>query len=293
MRCASTGLKNTLMEIIPEKRELFKKLRTEHGQTSLGNVTIEAAMGGMRGMKAMLWEGSVLDPEEGIRFHGMTIPECQETLPKGTDGKEMAPEAMFWLLLTGQVPSQEQIRAFSKDLSSRVSSGPKPDLSGAANTNVHPMVRLSTAVLALSNQSKFSKAYVEGVDKAAYWELSILPTTKCLTVVYEDALNLLAWMPTLAAYSLVQPKSIDALWDRCGGMSEHDWCKNFALMLDPERASKNPDFADLIRLYVALHGDHEGGNVSAHATHLVGSALSDAYLSYSAGLNGYLHSFCR
>lgn len=32
--------------------------------------------------------------------------------------------------------------------------------------------------------------------------------------------------------------------------------------------------------------DHEGGNVSAHTTHLVGSALSDPYLSYAAGLNG-------
>ena len=107
--------------------------------------------------------------------------------------------------------------------------------------------------------------------------------------MYEDALNLLAWVPTVAAYSLVQPKSIDALWERCGDMTAHDWCKNFAFMLDPKKASENEDFIDLIRLYVALHGDHEGGNVSAHATHLVGSALSDAYLSYSAGLNGYRH----
>lgn len=32
--------------------------------------------------------------------------------------------------------------------------------------------------------------------------------------------------------------------------------------------------------------DHEGGNVSAHTVHLVGSALSDPYLSFAAGLNG-------
>jgi citrate synthase len=37
---------------------------------------------------------------------------------------------------------------------------------------------------------------------------------------------------------------------------------------------------------MVIHADHEGGNVSAHTTHLVGSALSDAYLSYSAGMNG-------
>ena len=34
------------------------------------------------------------------------------------------------------------------------------------------------------------------------------------------------------------------------------------------------------------YSDHEGGNVSAHTTHLVASALSDAYLSYSAGIAG-------
>jgi citrate synthase len=108
-----------------------------------------------------------------------------------------------------------------------------------------------------------------------------------LIEVYEDAMNLLAWAPTIAAYSLVQPGSIEALWERTADMTSHDWCKNFAFMLDPKKAADSEDFVDLIRLYVALHGDHEGGNVSAHATHLVGSALSDAFLSYSSGLNGY------
>jgi citrate synthase len=112
-----------------------------------------------------------------------------------------------------------------------------------------------------------------------------------LIIVYEDAMNLLAWLPTVAAYSLTQPSSIEALWERCGDMTKHDWCKNFALMLDPKKAEANEDFVDLIRLYVALHGDHEGGNVSAHASHLVGSALSDAFLSYSAALNGFYNSF--
>jgi len=49
---------------------------------------------------------------------------------------------------------------------------------------------------------------------------------------------------------------------------------------------KDAAFTELVRLYLTLHSDHEGGNVSAHATHLVGSALSDPYLSFSAGMNG-------
>ena len=64
----------------------------------------------------MVWEGSVLDADEGIRFHGKTIKECQRILPKGLSGDEMLPEGMFWLLLTGQVPSTAQVRALSRTL---------------------------------------------------------------------------------------------------------------------------------------------------------------------------------
>jgi citrate synthase len=290
VRFASTlSLKDVVREKIPEKRELLKKLRSKE-DISLGEVTIGSAVGGMRGLKVMLWEGSVLDPDEGIRFHGMTIPDCQEKLPKGKTGREMLPESMFWLLLTGEVPTEEQVRGLSQELAERVlNTSTKPDLRGVQNTNVHPMVRLSTGVLALSDQSEFSKAYIKGMKKTDHWESSIFLPSYSLMAVYEDAMNLLAWLPTVAAYSLIQPSSVESLWQRCGDMTKNDWCKNFAFMLDPKKAASNEDFVDLIRLYVALHGDHEGGNVSAHASHLVGSALSDAFLSYSAALNG-LHN---
>ena len=51
-----------------------------------------------------MWEGSVLDAEEGIRFRGKTIPECQNELPKAPGGSEPLPEGLFWLLLTNKVP---------------------------------------------------------------------------------------------------------------------------------------------------------------------------------------------
>lgn len=73
----------------------------------------------MRGIKAMLWEASVLDPLEGIRFHGLSIPECQKQLPTAPDGKEILPESMLWLLLTGQVPTTEQARELSKELAEK------------------------------------------------------------------------------------------------------------------------------------------------------------------------------
>ena len=222
----------------------------------------------------MIWEGSVLDPDEGIRFHGRTIQDCQKQLPKGLSGTEMLPEAIFWLLLTGQIPSVPQVRKFSRQLAE------KAEIPGFVNQmldnfpqDLHPMTQFACAVSALNHTSSFAKAYERGLNKADYWE----PT-------FDDCIDLIAKLPTIAAKIYQNayrgggalPASVDL---------DQDWSYNFAAMLG-KGGKDNEGFQDLLRLYMALHGDHEGGNVSAHATHLVGSALSDPYLSYSAGLQG-------
>lgn len=222
----------------------------------------------------MIWEGSVLDANEGIRFHGRTIRDCQEQLPKGKTGTEMLPESMFWLLLTGEVPSTNQVRQFSRELAQKAA---LPDYVETMLDNfppdMHPMTQFACAVSALNKTSVFAKAYEKGMNKADYWE----PT-------FEDSISLIAKLPTIAAKIYQNsyhgggplPAQIDP---------EQDWCYNYAAMLG-KGGKENEGFQDLLRLYCALHGDHEGGNVSAHSTHLVGSALSDAFLSYSAGLQG-------
>jgi len=222
----------------------------------------------------MVWEGSVLDANEGIRFHGRTIEDCQKELPKGTSGTEMLPEAMFWLLLTGEVPSTSQVRVLSRELAEKAQ---VPEFVNQMldnfPTDLHPMTQFACAVSALNHTSQFAKAYEKGLNKAEYWE----PT-------FDDAISLLAKLPTVAAKIYQNayrgggalPAQVDV---------NEDWSYNFAAMLG-KGGRENEDFQDLLRLYLALHGDHEGGNVSAHATHLVGSALSDPFLSYSAGLQG-------
>lgn len=226
-----------------------------------------------RGLKAMVWEGSVLSAEEGIRFHGHTIQDCQKLLPKGTSGTEMLPEAMFWLLLTGQVPSTSQIRAFSRELAEK-SALPTFVESMLDNfpKDLHPMTQFSCAVSALNHTSAFAKAYERGTNKADYWE----PT-------FDDSISLIAKLPVIAA------KIYQNSYKAGGPLPDldlnQDWSHNFAMMLG-KGGKEDEGFQDLLRLYLALHGDHEGGNVSAHATHLVGSALSDPFLSYSAGLQG-------
>ncbi|WEW61460.1 citrate synthase [Emydomyces testavorans] len=269
---AESELKSVLKEVIPAKRALLKQLK-EHGDDKIGDVTISNVIGGMRGLKAMVWEGSVLDPNEGIRFHGRTIKDCQKELPKGTSGSEMLPEAMFWLLLTGQVPTTPQIRTFSRELAEK-SHLPKHvlDMIKSFPRDMHPMTQLSIAVAALNTESKFAKRYAEGMNKADYWEPA-----------FDDSIALLAKIPRVAAL-VFRPNEVDTVGTQDLD-STQDWAYNFAVLLG-KGGKEHESFHDVLRLYLALHGDHEGGNVSAHATHLVGSALSDPFLSYSAGLLG-------
>lgn len=70
--------------------------------------------GGMRGIRGLVTETSVLDPDEGIRFRGYSIPECQKLLPTAKGGKEPLPEGLFWLLVTGDIPTQQQVEAITR-----------------------------------------------------------------------------------------------------------------------------------------------------------------------------------
>lgn len=222
----------------------------------------------------MIWEGSVLDANEGIRFHGRSIKDCQRELPKGTSGTEMLPEAMFWLLLTGEVPTVGQTRALSRQLAEQAAIPAfVAKMLDDFPTDLHPMTQFACAVSALNYESKFAKAYEKGLNKAEYWE----PT-------FDDSLSLLAKLPTIAAKIYKNAYHGGGALPAEADLSQ-DWSYNFAAMLG-KGGAEHEGFQDLLRLYLALHGDHEGGNVSAHATHLVGSALSDPFLSYSAGLQG-------
>lgn len=288
IRRYSTDLKSTLQRAIPAKQELFQQVKKGLAEKKIGDLTVGGTIGGMRGYKSLLWEASVVDPNEGIRFHGHTIQDCQGFLPTAKDEvndahSEMLPESMFWYLLTGEKPSQEQINEFSAELASKAKLPSYLEkILDSLPTSLHPMTQLSIGISALNNDSTFAKAYEKGIPKSEYWEY-----------VFEDSINLIAKLPSLVgriySNSYHQGAALGEL------NSDKDWSYNLSSLLGMTADSKNinhlsreegKDFVNLVRLYCALHGDHEGGNVSAHATHLVGSALSDPYLSYSAGVQG-------
>jgi len=263
------SLKEKFSSKLEPMREKVKTLIKEHGDAKISEVTVAQAYGGMRGVKCMVTETSALDPFEGIRFRGFNIPELREKLPKAPGGEEPLPEGIFYLLLTGELPTEEDVKEITEEWRKR---SPLPDylieILKATPKDTHPMTQFSQGILALQKESMFAKQYREGMSKMEYWD-----------PMFEDAMNLLAKLPLIASYIYRKTYKND---EHIPPDPNLDWGGNFAHMIGIE----DEKFKELMRLYLVIHSDHEGGNVSAHTTHLVGSTLSDAYYSLSAGMNG-------
>lgn len=247
----------------------IKDLLKEHGNKKIGEVALAQIYQGMRGITGLVTETSLLDTQEGIRFRGYTIPELQQKLPKAPDGDQPLPEGLFYLMLIGELPTEEDVNHITS-VWQRRSHVPNHVFAtiDALPITAHPMTMFVTGVMALQTESNFAKEYAKGLNKKDYW-----------SITYDDAMDLIARLPRIAAY----------IYRRKYKNNEHiqpngllDWSGNLAHMMGYEDES----FKELMRLYMTIHADHEGGNVSAHTTHLVGSALSDVYLSYAAGMNG-------
>lgn len=247
----------------------IKALLKEHGDKKIGEVTLSQIYQGMRGITGLVSETSLLDAQEGIRFRGYTIPELSEKLPKAFKGTEPLPEGLFYLMLLGELPTEYDVQNLTS-LWQRRSHVPNHVFATieALPVSTHPMTQFVIAIMALQTESSFAKRYAAGMSKKDYWEAT-----------FDDAMDLVARLPRVAAY-IYRRKYKGGEHIQPNGLL--DWSGNFAHMMGYD----SEEFKELMRLYMTIHADHEGGNVSAHTTHLVGSALSDPYLSFAAGMNG-------
>jgi len=243
-------LQNALAKNIPLWRAEISDLIQKHGSKKISDVTLLQAYGGMRGVKGMVCDTSEVPPDTGLLIRGIPVGDLVNKTPEDT----------FYLLCTGKLPNAKDRRALTEELNSRarVPSYVWKVLEAMPH-NTPPMCLLNTAILSMQRESKFAKAYAAGLNKKDYWQ----PTL-------EDGLDLLARIPTIAAaiYRMRFKKG-----KRINPRKGLTFAQNYAHMLglsDPDG-----EFADCMRLYLVLHSDHEGGNVSAHTCHVVGSALSD------------------
>jgi citrate synthase len=265
---------------LPAWRERMKSLAKDHADVVVDHVTVGQIVGGMRDIKSLLTDVSFVDPAEGIRFRGMSIPEVLKKLPKARGGKMPLVGGLYYLLMIGEVPTKEQAMEVEAEWAKRAD---VPDyvfkMLKSMPKETHPMTLFSQAVLSLQNGSVFASKY-HSMKKDVYWEAAL-----------EDSLNLTAKLPLIAAYIYRMKYFGESKKPKFN--AKQDYGMNFARMM---KVSDKKGYAELARLYFILHSDHESGNASAHAMHLAGSTLSDAFYSFSASLNalaGPLHGLAN
>ena len=254
-------LKNNLKDRIPLVQEEIKQLIAQKGDQKISDVTVSQAYSGLRGIKAFVCDTSSVSADKGLIIRGIPLMEITDILP----------EEVFFLLLTGALPNKAELNDLQNEFSSHLSVPDYVwDVLKKMPHDSHPMTMFNMGILTMQGESVFRKKYDNGMKKNEYWE-----------AILEDGIRLLAKLPALGAgiYRMRFNKG-----DRIEPDVKKDWAGNFVKMTG--LPDKDGDFHKLMQLYLMLHCDHEGGNVSAFASHTVASALSDPYYAVCAGLNG-------
>ena len=253
-------LQEALSKKIPAWQEDLKKILDENGAKVISEVTIAQAAKGMRGVKSMICDTSAVSADEGLIIRGYPILQITNKLP----------EEVFYLLLTGDLPDQLQLSDLQNQLRAHQN---VPDyvweVLDAMPENSHPMTMLSVAIQSMRVESLFVEKFNKGTPKNEYWKW-----------ILDDGIKLIGALPSIAAFIY---RKITKNNDRIDPDVNLDWAGNYAYMLG---INESDDFKKLMRLYLMLHSDHEGGNVSAFSSLTVASSLSSPFLAIGAGLNG-------
>ena len=253
-------LQETLSKKIPAWQEDLKKILDENGAKVISEVTVTQAAKGMRGVKSMICDTSAVSADEGLIIRGHPILQIIDKLP----------EEVFYLLLTGDLPDQLQLSDLQNQLRAHQN---VPDyvwrVLDAMPENSHPMTMLSVAIQSMRVESLFVEKFNKGTPKNEYWKW-----------ILDDGIKLIGALPSIAAFIY---RKITKNNDRIDPDVNLDWAGNYAYMLG---INESGDFKKLMRLYLMLHSDHEGGNVSAFSSLTVASSLSSPFLAIGAGLNG-------
>ena len=265
------GLTKKLAGLIEEKQLEIKEIIREYGDKQVSTVTLSQVFGGLRGVIGLFCDTSSVKPDEGVVVRGIKVNNLIDYLP----------EEVFYLLLTGELPTPAELAELSKDLKDKaVLPSYVIDTLKSLPASSHPMTMFNIGILTMQNESIFEEKYAKGISKNDYWKYTL-----------KDSLRLMAVVPEIAA-------AVYRIKFHGGKLIASDpaldWGSNFAHMLGiPDESG---DFAKLIKLYLILHCDHEGGNASAYTNAVIGSTLADVYYSTSGGFNalaGPLHGLAN
>ena len=185
-----TSLEEKIAAQLPVWRERVNRLRNEFGEFKVCDVTVSQIYGGIRGVQIQVSDISYVDPNEGIRIRGFSIPELLKVLPKLPGAEFPLAGGVYYLLLTNELPTFEDAMLVEEEWRKRsliptyvyntIRRMPK---------DTHPMTLFSIGIMALQRESVFAKQYEIGVVKDDHWKYFL-----------QDSLNLTAKLPGLAAF---------------------------------------------------------------------------------------------
>ncbi|XP_076288165.1 putative citrate synthase 2, mitochondrial [Lasioglossum baleicum] len=228
----------------------------------------------------MVRETSESDPKHGIKYRGLTLPEVVSLLPR--QGKSPSAESVFWLLLTGDVPTEEQTASLIADWSMRRQkkkywwSGPGGGIVGSIlqtlPKTVTPLGKLSVALTAFDAGKHMKEALKNRTSSYRYWEYT-----------YEDSMELLATLPAIVGL-IAKGEGLNDVKE------EGDWVQFLMECLSDAyeiTESQKKTMLDFLRLYVTLNADEDGGFPAIHVTEILGACQLDINQALAAGVLAY------
>ncbi|XP_020289299.1 probable citrate synthase 2, mitochondrial isoform X2 [Pseudomyrmex gracilis] len=254
----STNLKEALNEKIPVHHDLLRNFRRYFGPNIISQITVENLYDGLSDVKTLVKETAE------IMYRGLTMPEVISLLPR--QGNQPSAEAVFWLLLTGDVPTQRQTASLIADWTSRRQkckewwSGSRGEtvvsVLRSVPETITPLHKLSIALTIFDISKRAKKAKKLGAMPYSYWEYT-----------YEDGMEFLATLPAIigliANNQILTNVSGDGDWAKFLS----DCLSNLNDCFDSQKSS----IADFFRLYVTLNADDDGGAPPAHVVQILGS----------------------
>ncbi|KAK1118873.1 hypothetical protein K0M31_014644 [Melipona bicolor] len=277
----SINLKEALCEKIPIHYDLVRNIRQQHGSSVISRITVENIYQGLRRVNTIVRETSEIDPKYGIKYRGLTIPEVITLLPR--EGKSPSAEAVFWLLLTGDIPTQEQTASLIADWSIRREkrkdwwSGPGGGIVGSILQTLPkttpPLGKLSVALTVFDSGKHITEALKNNALSYTHWEY-----------MYEDSMELLATLPAIVG--LIAKGELKNLKEEKG-----DWVQFLSECLcNAFDISKNnkKSLMDFLRLYIVLNADENGGIPGVHITEILGASQSYVNQALAAGALAYV-----
>jgi citrate synthase len=252
--------------------EIIKRKNIKLGLRNMNGTGVVAGItskGQVTGYKKDSWGHNV--PVHGKLYYcGYDVEEIVSSVE---EDNRFGFEETIYLLLTGELPSSDDLHSFSKELGM-----------------LRPLPELARKVIKFNSENDDLMGALHAAVSALH-KFDSNPKSTDIRDVTRQCIDLIAKFPTIIAYCHNVLRSTDnATPDFIEPDPELGTAQNFLYMLNgqvPEEAA-----ALIFDIALILHAEHGGGNNSTFTVRTVSSSLTDTYMAICAGiasLSGHLH----